>query len=230
MNLFTHISRYRLSLVTVCIFGILALVASYIVRADARFSHTYLEYAAAADDADTAVYVPTATNNPVRQEMNAMLNDVLGNALQPETRLARAKRGMELLQLSEQQIDEIAPKHDAALDAIAVMERSVSPADAIFQRGNPQKIIVFAKERAQAVSDIRALSYRADFETGKIFQHIIDSKGQLSDVYVRELNSTIPDLEEQFNKRQNRYNDLQQMLNEIQAAYADFRSATEGVF
>jgi hypothetical protein len=222
--------KYWPSIVVVFIVVCMALIAQHVVRSDAAFSHAYLEYAAAADDADTASYVPTATNNPVRVELNMALTTALGNSLPAAKRLAQAERGLELLKASKVQIDDIGVKNDAVASAIKKMEESLAPGDAIFQRGDPQKIIAFAKERAAATNDIRALSYKADFETTKIFQHLVSTKGELTDSYVRELNSTIPAEEEDFNKRQNRYSDLQTLLGEIQAAYADFRSATAGAF
>lgn len=213
------------SIVVVLIFIAGGLLARHIVLANAAFSHAYLEYAALADDADTAAYLPTATNNPLRQELGVTLNAVLGNTISPLERVAKAQRGLELLESSRAQIDAMTAKIDAVDEAIAAMEKSLQPGDAIFQRGDPPKIIKSAKERNVATKDIRALSYRADFETGKIFSHFIDSRGILNAEYIQELNNEIPVAEAQFNNRQNRYNDMQAALNRIQIAYADFLSA-----
>lgn len=213
------------AIVVVLLMCALGMVARHIVQANAAFSHAYLVYAALADDADTAAYVPTAMNNPSRQELNALLNAVLGNVTPPAERLQKSQRGLFLLENSATQLDAIGPKVDAVDTAIEAMEKSLSPGDAIFQRGDPQKIIALAKVRNAATKDIRALSYRADFETGKIFRHFVETRGALSDEYMIQLNSEIPTEEAQFNKRQNRYNDLQTSLNGIQEAYADFMSA-----
>jgi hypothetical protein len=226
MKILRYIRENAPALVVVCTVGMASVLAAHVARSDAAFSHAYLDYAAVADDADTATYVPTATNNPLREEINAALVQVLGNTTSSGDRLKAAEHGLALLQDSEQEIDAISPKSDDVDSTISEMEKSLSPGDAAFQRGDPQKIIAFAKERQAAISDIRALSYRADFETGKIFQHVVDSKGVLTSGYVSELNNDIPAAEDEFNKRQNRYNDLADLLSSIQQSYDDFKSAT----
>lgn len=224
LTLVTNIVENRLAVVVVVIMCVMGALAHHVAKANATFSHAYLVYAAAADDADMAVYVPTANNNPVRAELNTILIQILGNKMPDAERLAKARQGLELLRVSQTQIDQITPKLDAARTAIEGMEKSLSPVDAIFQRGDPQKIIASAKDRAEATSDIRALSYRANLEMQKIFQHFVDAKGTLANSYVNQLNNDLPAIEDEFNRRQNRYRDLQTDFDEIRMAYKDFTS------
>lgn len=228
MEPLTKILENRLAIIVVLLMCVLGVIGHHVATANTAFNHAYLVYAAAADDADMAAYVPTATNNPVRQELNMILVQVLGNKMTDAERLAKVQRGLELLKASGQQVDGISPKLDAVEVALEGMEKSLSPADAIFQTGNPQKIIALAKHRAAATSDIRALSYRANFQMQKIFEHVVGASGALTNSYVAQLNNELPAEEEGFNQRQNRYRDLQTDFDQIQDAYKDFRATTMG--
>lgn len=208
--------------------GALALLAHHVSVADAAFSKAFLQYAAAADDLDTAAYTPTALNNPLRLELNVTLVQVLQNKITDTERLQKARRGLELLGGTKAQIDAMTPVIQTVDTAIAKMESSLTPGDALFQRGDPQKIIALAKEREAATKDIQALSYRANFESTQIFQHLIESQGKLTSSFVQDLNNEVPATQDDFDRRQNRYNDLSDYFSQIQRAYDDFSSITAG--
>jgi len=87
---------------------------------------------------------------------------------------------------------------------------------ASFSGQTAREIVALAKRRSSMISDIRAYSYRADFEVGQIFDHITGDKGQLTDAYVTELNTDIPEMESKFDKRTNLYTDLQALASDMQ--------------
>ena len=211
-----------LSVIAGAIFVACAFLAYDIHTATDNFAHVYRDYAVVAGSSDTAAYVPSAENNPIRSEMNTVLANILQGKLTPAERLALAKRGLELLAISVKQIDAINARLDATNAAAERMNASSDFVSNLFSKGLPQKIVALAHDRSNAISDIRAYSYRADFDTQRIFQHIVETKGVLSDTYVAELNNNIPAEEEAFNLRTNRYTDLQDIGSEIQRDFADF--------
>ena len=162
------------------------------------------------------------STNSIRKELNNLLIQVLGKEMPNAERLALAKRGLELLVGSDAQVAAMTPKKDDTDTAIVRMEVSAGFISNMFSKGLPKKIVALAKDRSAAISDIRAYSYRADFETRKIFQHVVDEKGALPSSYVNELNNLVPAKEEEFNQRTNRYSDLQVLADEIDQTFADF--------
>jgi hypothetical protein len=226
MQTIQKILENRLALVVVILMCALGALAYHVVRADTEFSHAYLIYAAAADEADTAAYLPTATNNPARLDLNRTLIEVLQNKLTDPERLAKARHGLELVRELKNEIDAITPTIEATETAMMAMGRSVNPIDAPFQRGEPQKIVGLASERLAALKDIQALSYRTNFETQKIFQHLVESKGRLSNAFITDLNNQVPATQEEFDRRQARYAELSRLYDQIQHIYADFVSIT----
>lgn len=214
--------RNRLSVIAVGIFTALALFAHHVHASTDRFAQAYRDYAVVANTSDLGALVPGAANNPVRMQINDVLTQVLANKMSNAQRLELAKHGLDLLTYSKGQIDAISPKLDAADASAKEMAASIDFVTSIFANGLPEKIVVLAKDRSAAISDIRAYSYRADFETEKIFQHIVGDNGALPDSYITELNNDIPTAEADFNSRQNRYYDLQNIAGEIGQDFADF--------
>jgi len=214
--------RNRLSIVVVGIFAALALFAYHIHVSTDKFAQAYRDYAVAANISDLGALVPGAANNPVRMQINDILTQVLANKMSDAQRLALSKQGLNLLTYSKNQIDAMTPKSDASDAAEKKMEDSTDFITSTFSNGLPQKIITLAKERHAAISDIRAYSYRADADTQRIFEHIVNDNGALPDSYIQELNNDEPAEEAQFSDRQNRYYDLQNISGEIQQGFADF--------
>ncbi len=219
---FSWIKGYRLSLITVGVFAVLALAGFHIRDSTDRFARAYREYAVVANLADTSAFIPGAVNNPVRIQVNTILTQVLADKMIDARRLELSKQGLDILTYSQKQIDAINAKLDASDAAVAEMNASADFVSDMFSKGLPDKIVGLARERHDAISDIRAYSYRADAATQKIFEHLIMSKGVLSNAYVTELNNEIPAEEGNFNKRTNRYNDLQDIGNEIQQDFTEF--------
>jgi|GEM_PF-1617368 len=215
-------ARNRLSIAVVVVFAALALLAYHIHISTDRFAQKYRDYAVLANVSDIGADVPGAQNNPVRMQINDALTQVLANKMTDAQRLALAQHGLELLTFSNKQIDAISPKLDAADASAKEMAASVDFVTSTFAKGLPQKIINEAKERSAAIKDIRAYSYRANADTIRIFEHIVDDKGALPNSYIAELNSSIPAEEQNFNDRQNRYYDLQNIGDEIKLDFADF--------
>ncbi len=222
MIIFRTLQRYGLVLIVITIMCVLALLANYITAANTMFARTFLTYAASADDADTAAYILTAANNPIRQELNLTLVQVLQDSITDLERLRKAQHGLELVNSARQQIDDLAPLLEGEATAVFEMEKNMDSAHSVFQRALPQKIVALAKERLSATKDIQSLSYRANFETMKIFEHITSTEGALSSEYLNELNTVLPATEEEFLERQNRYRTLQITFDQIQSAYTEF--------
>jgi hypothetical protein len=83
-----------------------------------------------------------------------------------------------------------------------------------------RQIIALAKSRASIISDIRAYSYRTDFDINTIFTRLVADRGALTDQYVLDLNSQIPAVEASFNKRSDLYTELQNTSDSIASIYS----------
>lgn len=154
-----------------------------------------------------ATLIPSVSENPVRQELNQQLAVVLSEDLSAGDRLKGARRGIELIEIIDQQID--ASEHTANLLENAEADRGIS--SPVFSG----EIAVLVSKLVSISSDIRGLSYRANFHTEQIFTRIIDDKGVLSDTHKRELNELIPLVEEQFDRRSNLYLELEMAHQEL---------------
>lgn len=211
------------SLLAVGIFSLLAFLSYDIHTSSQSFERAYREYAVLAAESDASAYLPGAGNNPIRIELNSALIQILGNSeITSAKRLELSRRGLELTQGLERQVDAITPTLEAADEAAEHMNATSDFVSNIFAKGIPRHIVELAQERHNAISDIRAYSYRADSETRKILERIVKENGVLKDSYVQELNNLIPAQEEEFNMRTNRYSDLQNTGEQIQQSFLDF--------
>jgi hypothetical protein len=208
----------------VVVFFLCAAILGYHIHVSTeRFDHAYRNYAVAAGAADAAAYLPAAGNNPVRQDLNNVLIQALGNSkLSDQERLEHARDGLELVGQLDKQVDAITHGLEAADIAAQEMNASSDILSNIFAKGLPQKIVGLAHRRHDAISDIRAYSYRADSQARQIFERIAQENGVLSQNYIRELNNLVPAQEEEFNQRTNRYSDLQAIGLEIDTAFGEF--------
>ncbi len=179
----------------------------------AQFARDYEVYAFLAKTQQNDAFIPGAPNNPVREQLNRILSDVLTKKMSAAERLALVKGGQASLDEADAQIDQITISTEAADTAIAKMQVDTLRAFSISQTA--RELIALAKKRSATISDIRAYSYRADFEIRQIFDRIIADDGRLSDAYIKELNAAIPEMESQFDKRSGLYNELQKIGEEI---------------
>lgn len=196
----------------------------YLVHLSAsEFARDYEIYSFLAKTQQNDAFIPGAPNNPVREQLNRTLSDILTKDMSPAERLALVKRGQVSLDEADRQIDQITISTEAADAAIAKMQVDTLGAFSISQTA--RELLALAKRRSAIISDIRAYSYRADFEIRQIFDRIIADNGKLSDAYIKELNAAIPEMESQFDKRSSLYNGLQKIGEEI-----DNKSKEIGLF
>jgi hypothetical protein len=218
----TFVRENLLSIVAVVIFGALALLAYHIHVSTDRFAQTYRDYAVVANVSDIGAIVPGAANNPVRMQINDLLTQALADKMTDARRLDIAKQALALMPYSQKQIDAINPKVADTHAAAQKMSESVDFISSTFSKGLPDKILSLAKKREAAINDIATYSNRADFDTLRIFQHIVSINGALPSSYIQELNNEASDEDQNFSNRQNRYYDLQNIGDEIKQDFADF--------
>ncbi len=176
-----------------------------------QFAQGYDTYATLSDIHVNAAFLPATNDNPLRQELNRMLADVLATQLLDKDRLVRAERGLLLLNELEKQIDAIGDSGEAVSKALGEMESRASGRER-------QEIVELALERVRVIGDIRGLSYRASYHTAEIFNRVIQDGGTLTSEHVIELNNQIPLVEEQFDRRTELYNELEIMGGRIKQA------------
>lgn len=176
-----------------------------------QFTKTYDTYAALSGIHVQAAFLPATNDNPLRQELNRMLADVLAAQLPEKDRLARAERGLLLLNELEKQIDTIGDSGEAVAKALGEMEGRASGSER-------QEIVQLALERLRVIGDIRGLSYRASYHTAEIFNRVIQDGGTLTAEHVTELNNQIPLVEEQFDRRTGLYDELVSIGSRIDRA------------
>jgi len=185
------------------------------------FSQLIARYMALLPQNDAAVFLPGAPNNPVRGELNQVLTQVLSKQTSVSERLKLSAQGNDLVARSEQQLSSISDTGDTMDALIAQMQEMT--AGTFTSSDAAHQFIALAKERASIVSDIRAYSYRAEFETKKIFDRVIAEQGRLTDSFIIELNADVPDVERQFNSRTNLYTDLQDVDGKIKDLAASWQ-------
>jgi hypothetical protein len=175
----------------------------------------YAAYALVAKQHRDAAFFVANTQNPVREELNRLLTDVLEETIPDSERLVKAERGLELLGISERSIDaigEIALVNDQAL----LLLEGRSHLWLLWWWHAPMRDVVqLAQSQAAIIADIRGLSYRANFHTAQIFKRIVDDGGQLTDSHISELNNLIPKVEDQFDQRSNLYDELERVGDQI---------------
>lgn len=179
-----------------------------------QFKKTYETYATLSDEHVTAAFLPATNDNQIRQELNRMLADVLATELSTKDRFMRAERGLLLLGELEKQIDAIGDRGEAVSQALEELEARATGSDR-------NDIVELALERQRIIGDIRGLSYRASYHTAEIFNRVIADGGALTSAHVSELNSQIPLVEEQFDRRAGLYTELESVGGNIERMYTD---------
>jgi hypothetical protein len=177
-----------------------------------QFAQSYDTYATLSEAHVTAAFLPATNDNQLRQELNRMLADVLAVELPQKDRLERAERGLLLLNELEKQIDAIGDSGETVSKALSEMESRASGSER-------REIVDLALERVRVIGDIRGLSYRASYHTAEIFNRVIQDGGTLTPEHVTELNSQIPLVEEQFDRRTGLYDELESIGGEIEKVH-----------
>ena len=209
-KIFSLLSFRRISLGFVLTSLVVVLVLFLVVfHSFALFAKNYGAYEMVAAEHTNAAYIPSTNDNPVRQELNRLLAESLAKELPVADRLSHARRGLELLKVTEGQIDRIGNKGEEVTAAIIQLDSVSSGVGALPFRIPMKRMVDLAYKRFQYVADVRGLSYRANYHTAEIFNRIIRDNGELTREHVLELNSALPLLEQQFDKRTNTYTQLQ---------------------
>lgn len=190
---------------------ILGIFVSYKFYFAWQFTKSYETYATLSGLHVNASLLPAVGDNPIRQELNRMLADVLAEQLPQSDRLERAERGLLLLNELEKQIDAIGDSGEAVAKALGEMEARASGSER-------KEIVELALERLRVIGDIRGLSYRASYHTAEIFNRVIADGGALTPEHVSELNNQIPLVEEQFDRRTGLYDELESIGGKINRA------------
>lgn len=177
------------------------------------FKKSYDTYASLSDIHVNAAFTPATEANPLRQELNRVLADVLSADLSNTERLVRAQRGSSLLNELEKQIDAIGDAGESVAQEIEHMEQTASGSER-------KEIVTLSLERQRIIGDIRGLSYRASYHTAEIFNRIIEERGDLTSMHVADLNNQIPLVEEQFDRRTALYDELEAIDGRIDRAFS----------
>lgn len=201
--IFTVISVALGAILVLCLYA-------YNIVVTYTLADEYAQLESLIDAQETRAYVPSAENNPVRQRVNRLLGEVLATGFTQGQRRERAEEGLRLLELMELQIDGIG-EATQELDAAIVDIQKKSPFTDEYLRSGGSELIRSLERRSEIIADIRGLSYRANFHTAEIFSKILQDNGELTSEHVLALNDQIPQVEEQFYRRSNLYNELEDL-------------------
>jgi len=190
-----------------------------------QFNFAYHNYEKLSKEQENATYMPGADSNSIRQDLDRILSAVLTQNMENNERLKMAKEGMKLIKKLEAQIDLIGIKGEQLSGAVSKMEEAGSNLSDKEQKDYAEAIVQTAKEKLSISSDIRGLSYRANYHVVEIFKRIISDKGELTSSHIKFLNDKIPEVEEQFNKRSGLYDELGDLNNKLNAEYNDFENS-----
>ncbi len=172
-----------------------------------RFKPSLALYASAGLRYVEAAVLPTHAENPLRIDLNRSLALSLDKEISSRERLEAAKSGLALLTLAEGDLDAVGTLGKDAAAALGEVEKRISPL-LFFSWDDARELLGLARERELRITDIRALSYRANFEMKKIFDRIIAENGVLSDAHITTLNTLLPEVEAQSDERAGLYREL----------------------
>lgn len=225
LKYFTHMPPRLIALIVVCLI-IVAGVGYALYHSASGSVDRYTVYATLAEEHEQAAYLVGAANNPVRQELNQVLSEALARPMTSSERLQLAEHGKELLKEAEGQIDMIGELGAKVDTAIAQMQ--VGALGEFSSSDIAREVLVLAKKRSDIIADIRGLSYRANFETAKIFDRVIADGGKLTKEHISMLNDEIPDVEKQFDRRSDLYLELQRTAKQIDQRSVDLGGVWKG--
>ena len=195
----------------------------YVWLGSRSFGESYRAYSEAQKAYITAANKPAAEANPVRKQVYQLLAEVLQLEMSNEARIEKAKQGIAHLNDLERQIDSIKDEADVVIPLLAQLEES----SAGIVGSSKKELVQLGNRQVAIISDIRGLSYRADFYTSEVFERIIDEQGAMSDEHKTYLNEMIPQLEEQFDKRANLYAELKENDDQMKGIARELGYATE---
>lgn len=203
----THSRRPLVIISLLVVIGLIALVlwGIFLTRS---FKSGYKSFIVAEEAYKDSAMRPAMPDNPLRREIGFLLAQSIQVDMAPGERIRIANRGIALLNELEAQIDDIKDKGDTVAPIVDSLDSHARAFGDIVGRSEKMQIVALAKKNAEIISDIRGLSYRADYYTGEVFERVIDDQGLMTDEHKTYLNGLIPQLEEQFNKRQNLYSEL----------------------
>ncbi len=204
------------------VFFVVFLMALWVTHTLAlqRFVSAYDRYQEKAKIQEDAAYLPGTTGNPLRQQLNQTLSEVLTKETSTERRLFLAHQGLSTIDQANREVDIIGTTGTDVSDTVAMMTAAANSVGNLYGRGTMVELIALAKEQMDIIENIRGLSYRANFETAEIFKRIIVDHGTLTAGYTTELNNQIPKVEEQFNSRENYYVALESNVNRMEQKMA----------
>jgi hypothetical protein len=215
----------RIISIIVILLMLIAAAGAYVIHTTvvgrAHEATVVASYRALAKVNENAAYIPAASDNPIRQSLDQTLARVLTEKMTDAERLTLAHQGTDLVKQLDAQVDNIGTTNSAVSSYLAGMENVGHFGGSFTTTGaSSTGFVSLAKEETSMIEDIRGLSYRADFETQQIFNHIIADKGKLTSQYVIELNNDVPTVEKDFDKRTNLYTSLQDISARIDAGFA----------
>jgi len=200
-------SRWRWLTLSILSLFIIASVLSY--RAHGSLSSAVSQYAAAQKNLSQSTFLPGATNNEKRAAAHRALAEVLTGTLSDVERVKRSQDGLALLKDLQREIDAIGDARNVADRARAdLATHQTSIADVRYHH-DLVELNELAERQISIAEDIRGLSYSAAYYTTQIFDKLIAAHGVLSGEFATTLNSEIPEVEKQFNKRSNLYVELE---------------------
>ncbi|MBP9668906.1 MAG: hypothetical protein KBE09_01315 [Candidatus Pacebacteria bacterium] len=170
-------------------------------------------YATLGEAHEDSAFLVGMSENPIRIELDHVLADVLMRPMTDDERYELSEQGRGLLKTLEVQIDAIGEKEGAAAEALASLQSSPLALSELTSIG---EVVQLGTRRADLIADIRGLSYRANYHTAQIFERIMKDGGALTEAHVAALNSDLPLVEEQFDRRSNLYVELEKVSLDIQ--------------
>jgi hypothetical protein len=191
-----------------------------------KFKLLYSRYDLAAATQQNAAFIPGATENPIRSELNTTLARVLTKETKTSERLDLAKHGLALVGEMNKQVDDMDTTGAPVKVAINNLQGTLHDPGNILRLNSIGHLVGLAEKQQATIQTVRGLSYKANFQIQQIFSRVISDKGTLVSSYVSELNDEIPLVEAQFDDRQNAYADLQKNMSDVQRAYTAVSEAT----
>lgn len=213
-----HTSRSITRILVIALFVVLIALSAYGLWAwigAGKFGAQYERYAEAQREYIIAANKPAAEGNPVRRQVYQLLAEVLQVEMTNDERITKARQGIAHLNDIEAQIDAIKVEADTVVPLLQELEDASSGIGNLNGGASMQDLVRLGKRQVEIISDIRGLSYRADYYTTEVFERIIDDLGAMTDEHKIYLNENIPLLEEQFDKRANLYAELKKNDDEM---------------
>jgi hypothetical protein len=184
-------------------------------RSESQLATDVSVYAASQRVFSEAAFLPGSSSNPDRDSANRALAAVLSGQGTPAERLAQAQDGLVFLKVLEGEIDAIATARDTAEGARSQLANDRFSLTALPWEKRLVELNALAIKQASIIADIRGLSYSANYHSSEIFKQIVEDKGELKPSFIAKLNSEIPEVEQDFNRRSNLYLDLQQVDSDM---------------